>query len=273
MEIEKSPLQPIQETAQAVEQNSVHEANVSAPLSGENTSNTKAEKPNLFQSEEETDRKQDESIASLAEQTEWTAKQTKWVKYQTIASSFLGAITLAVLVYQGMIMRKQSQVMIEQSSLMSKNLEDSRETREIENRAWVGLKTGLLHAPVKDAPRVKGILRFENVGKTPAMNCTLKTHYEYSERKRPERLDEPQTLSIGRITIMPGNTSDQEFIIELNHEAYNLAMKNRGSLYIWGILEYNDVFGMPHKTDFCLNTDSGSDQAKLYSCEEATTFS
>lgn len=85
--------------------------------------NNRAEQSNPTDTEEETDRKQDESIASLAEQTEWIARQTKWIKYQVLAASFLGAVTLGVLIYHGWIMRRQSQAMSDQTAIMKGQLE------------------------------------------------------------------------------------------------------------------------------------------------------
>jgi len=82
-----------------------------------------AEQPNPAQSEEETDRKQDESIAMLADQTTWIAKQTQWMRYQVIATSVLGAITLGVLVYHGVIMRRQSQATMNQTQIMQGQLD------------------------------------------------------------------------------------------------------------------------------------------------------
>jgi len=85
--------------------------------------NSKTEHQGATESEEETDRKQNESIASLAEQTTWIAKQTKWIRYQVVASTFLGAVTLGVLIYHGWVMRRQSQAMTDQTAIMKGQLE------------------------------------------------------------------------------------------------------------------------------------------------------
>jgi hypothetical protein len=124
MDTKEPELQPIRETTQPNEKepNEDHADKTAAPPMIQLV-NTEAEKPNTDQTEEETDRKQDESIASLAEQTDWIAKQTKWIKYQVVASSLLGAITLAVLVYHGLIMGRQSQAMSDQTAIMKGQLE------------------------------------------------------------------------------------------------------------------------------------------------------
>jgi hypothetical protein len=108
------------------------------------------QQPNPAESEAETDRKQDESIASLAEQTEWIAKQTKWVKYQVIASSFLGAVTLAVLIYHGVVMRRQSQASMAQTAIMKAQL-DSMNSGSSQTERIIGANQSLVDQSKKQA--------------------------------------------------------------------------------------------------------------------------
>jgi hypothetical protein len=126
---------PVQETTSADKQKSEYKADVSAPLPVANPPDAVAQKPNPAESYDETDRKQDEAIDSLAEQTQWIARQTKWVKYQTIAASILGAITLAVLVYHGIVMNRQSKAMKDQTDIMRGQLESmnssSQQTQDL----------------------------------------------------------------------------------------------------------------------------------------------
>jgi hypothetical protein len=117
--------QPVKGTAQPNEQIGEKEAGKSAlpPVVQSPNSDTQHTNPtqsNKETNEEETDRKQDQSIESLAEQTKWIAKQTEWVRYQTIAASVLGGITLLVLVYHGCIMGRQSDIMGRQSDIMGR---------------------------------------------------------------------------------------------------------------------------------------------------------
>src|SRR4051812_40756593 len=106
----------VAEPANANERSGKGKADKTASLPVVNPPDANAEKPNPSDSYDETDRKQDEAIDSLAEQTryiaqqtEWMAKQTKWVRLSAIFSLVLGAVTLGVLVYHGIIMRNQSQ--------------------------------------------------------------------------------------------------------------------------------------------------------------------
>jgi|GEM_PF-2134274 hypothetical protein len=103
---------------------------------------TNTEKPKSADSYDETDRKQDEAIDSLAEQTQYIAQQTRWMARQTywtmlsaIFSLVLGALTLGVLVYHGLVMSKQSQDMRNQTEIMKRQLESmnssSAQTQEM----------------------------------------------------------------------------------------------------------------------------------------------
>lgn len=133
---------PLEQTTQADEQESEHKAEVSAPLPIVNPPATDAEEPKPTDSYDETDRKQDEAIDSLAEQTKWIIQQTKWMARQTywtrlqaIFSIILGAVTLGVLVYHGIIMGRQSQTARDQTSIMRGQLESmnssSKQTQDL----------------------------------------------------------------------------------------------------------------------------------------------
>jgi hypothetical protein len=126
---------PVEEITQADKQDAEGEAGKAASPPVVQSVNPEVDEPNPAESEEETDRKQDEAIASLAEKTDWIAKQTQWMKWQVIASSFMGAVTLGILVYHGVLMGRQSEAMKEQTGIMQGQLRsmesDSAQTQEM----------------------------------------------------------------------------------------------------------------------------------------------
>ena len=114
---------PTKETTQPDQKTGEKEAEVAALPPVVQSDNRDAKQPDPTKSEDRTDRKQDEAIASLANQTQTIKIQTDWVRVQAIASTFLGAVTLVVLVYHGWIMGKQSQAMSDQTAIMKGQLE------------------------------------------------------------------------------------------------------------------------------------------------------
>jgi hypothetical protein len=121
---------PVEETTKANEQDSEGEAGASASPSVNSPDDAHTEEPNPAASYDETDRKQDKAINELAE-------QTKWIKLQTVFSIILGALTLGVLVYHGIVMRNQSKAMTEQTAVMRGQLESmnssSQQTQDLIN--------------------------------------------------------------------------------------------------------------------------------------------
>jgi hypothetical protein len=123
METEKNnpKTEPEQKTTQANKQSTGGEADEPASPPVVQPLNAEGGEPKPAESYDETDRKQDETLQSIAKQTESEAKQaealekqtrlmqkqTAWMRRQAIWTAALTILTLGVLVYHGMMMRGQ----------------------------------------------------------------------------------------------------------------------------------------------------------------------
>jgi hypothetical protein len=134
--------EPVQETTQADEHDTEHKADEPASLPVVQSLDAEADEPKPDETEEETNRKQDEAISSLAEQTDWIEKQTGlmekqtvWIRRQAIWTSVLAGFTLVILILHGWIMSRQSQDMKAQTEIMKGQLEsmqsDSAQTQQM----------------------------------------------------------------------------------------------------------------------------------------------
>lgn len=119
----QSEPEPTTKTTQPDQEAGEEEAGIPAPSPVVESPDSDTKHPDPRPSKDETDHKQDEAIATLAEQTGSIKTQTDWVRVQAIASTFLGAVTLVVLVYHGCMMSRQSDTMGRQSQAMLDQIE------------------------------------------------------------------------------------------------------------------------------------------------------
>lgn len=109
---------------------------------------------------------------------------------------------------------------------------------------------------------------FENGGKTPTRKAIVNINRQLRDDELPDNFDfpdgelvEPAAVGAnGGVYITPG------FFISTSEVALVAAKQKR--LFVWGWVEYDDVFdGTPrHRTEFCLDTtaDTASDRGNTY---------
>jgi hypothetical protein len=137
-------------------------------------------------------------------------------------------------------------------------LKTMREGMRVDNRAWVGVESAILKSPVSSKENPDITINLINAGKTPALNLhviasSAVTNVEITDT--PTYLaNEARLPSTG--VMMPGvkvsqrlhGTGEQNKPTETEwQEAFNKGAK----LKVWGVIEYEDIFGQPHRTRFC----------------------
>lgn len=141
------------------------------------------------------------------------------------------------------------------------SLQEAKLTREIENRAYVNIKSGSLVTALKAGERPSASIVIENAGHTPARHTVMRVMIESRDASAPEpepmtaaRLDGITTSQPQSITIVPPNNTLNMTVQSptvLTEELINAVNQGRIRLYVWGIMEYDDVFGRHHKSQFC----------------------
>jgi hypothetical protein len=254
----ESESQPIQEITQADKQNRQKQADIPPASTVVQSLNCKTGEPKANETEEETDRKQDKAISSLAEQTDWIEKQTwlmdkqtSWIRRQTIWTSVLAVFTLGVLFYHGWIMSRQSQAMVEQTRIMQEQLQVMDKSLRIGERAYVGVHS--IQADLKIG-QIKVLL--ENIGHVPAQNVlvfatqvrTILGGVGVGDRAISSRV----TIDTGRTKLFPGNFKMPIIIPlkDLSPEEVKAIQSGMEWLTITLQIQYGDGFGNTETSRF-----------------------
>lgn len=123
-----------------------------------------------------------------------------------------------------------------------------------DQRAWVGIeKMNLIKREVAEG-RVGFTINIQNTGKTPGLRATPRIRYSRTPVKDLGDFDFPPKV-IESSVYAPGVASRQLFFF-LPEEAFNgqevdLFYAGKLPVYIYGAIDYEDVFGKKHFTRFC----------------------
>lgn len=121
------------------------------------------------------------------------------------------------------------------------------------NRAYFGLRTMMLDDPLATNRKtgVKGV--FKNAGQTPAFNVVVKSYYLFSEQ--PFKADPKDQLAASPSQIglvLPNEDFNYTFVIPpLSDIQINKINHGLMKLFLYGFIEYEDVFHEQHTMKFC----------------------
>ncbi len=164
---------------------------------------------------------------------------------QTWLPIIFSFLVIVVIIVQAYIYKKQW-------GAMRGTLEEMKLSREMENRAWIGVKSVEFEEDPHGGYRIA--MAVVNGGNTPA-NVTI----EYVGRD----LDgpPPDDASYGDLANKPSQLvlfPHQEFrnnLVSVAKPPVIVNPKTPGhAWYIYGTLKYDDIFGHPHSTKFCYFT-------------------
>jgi hypothetical protein len=129
-------------------------------------------------------------------------------------------------------------------------------TIEIGNRAYVSVDKGSLLKELKVGEPVNATVNFVNKGNTPALKVKTRgsigfTADQISEPMQPipGDVNDPQSTAV--IAKDGAMYAGFEGAVPLDEQGMELFNQKKLRLYIWGVIEYEDMFGKPHKTSFC----------------------
>lgn len=129
------------------------------------------------------------------------------------------------------------------------------ETMRLERRAWVG-PTGRIDGRVDpvDQTRMRYDVYISNTGFTPALDTT----FQIGTRIRGTELGPvfdipPLPDDVGRAVVFPGSTMTSVIRTPPLTDAVRQGLQDEArKLYIVGRVSYEDIFGDPHTTEYCL---------------------
>lgn len=140
----------------------------------------------------------------------------------------------------------------EQVEIAKQSLIETLAIARTEQRAWVGL-TGISRMVFDPGKRLKFGIKVKNTGRTPALNMRSWSTLQGYPAGEAFVFRPPIDLSGQSVTVLqPGDSFDlYTFSVDpLDTEVVDKIRDKKVVIHIYGRVEYRDVFGAPHFTEF-----------------------
>jgi hypothetical protein len=161
-------------------------------------------------------------------------------------------MALIVIAAQAIIYEQQRRVMNRQREIMHGQVQIMERTLRISDRAYVGVASvaaDLAHGQI--------LLTLENLGKVPASRIRVQgiAYWANWSNRRLEPFPDVD-FDAGEVKLFPGTLKMQVPVLMRKFDSQEIsAIRNgmNGSLYVAGIISYEDGFGFDDTTNFNLN--------------------
>jgi hypothetical protein len=149
----------------------------------------------------------------------------------------------------------QSMIYVQQWENMRDTLNELRTTRELENRAWVGVKNMEIVPSAQGGTEV--VATFVNSGNSPAI-VEVRFRGEELEESPPDNAEFPEMSKGSTLALFPNVESPSRVTtFEGNLAPFIEDPKNPNhAWYLYGRLDYTDIFGKRRVTKFCYSTSA-----------------
>jgi hypothetical protein len=184
----------------------------------------------------------DESDNKSAEPVRWTDVVI------ALFTAGIFCVTAALAIYTGMLWRSTSDL-----------VKQSEKHSERELRAYVGIRQNPTRN-MQSVPTTTIYIYFKNHGKTPARNVRfLFNGPAVFDHEETAVFPPPVDLSLARTLMQPGmrHTFFKEVSTEPIREHWDALRAGQRFVFIWGKIEYTDVFDKSHWTTFRLGLPGG----------------
>ena len=130
-----------------------------------------------------------------------------------------------------------------------------RQSLEIVERAWVGpTDLKLIRKPTPSEDVTIDVF-WTNTGRTPALNVIVRRMIHLSYEPVPQFPTPAEefwlTGFLSKATLFPGATSKGSSSLQVSEQEVNLINQGEAWIYLFGAIDYEDVFGKRHRTQFC----------------------
>jgi hypothetical protein len=166
--------------------------------------------------------------------------------FSGLVTTFISVAALLVIVWQGWIY-------VEQTRLMEKQWTEMRDTRELENRAWIGVKDVFLVQMATGGYSVNA--KYVNAGDSPAL-CTIEIEGGIRESSPPDDYKYSMLTGQGGKSVMfPSTEETLQLAYMPGPPPVNLQNKHH-AYYIFGDIKYTGIFNRQYTTKFCFRTQA-----------------
>jgi hypothetical protein len=161
----------------------------------------------------------------------------------------------------------QAQMAQRAAGAAEQSIEIAQENTIIAHRAYLAIQSGT--AGLAEEGGIFN-LSVRNFGNTPANNVVIYAKAEVRGELPPHEF--PRAASTSGGTVPPQTTISKKVVTAGKISPEEIALLNKGelTLYAWGVIAYQDIFGKSRQTKFCIRKIAGSQFAPCPVGNEAT---
>jgi hypothetical protein len=197
------------------------------------------------------DHSQSDVAAAIVSLTnEYRARDEESQRKQQKSTCWVRAGTIFVALYTGLTFF--------QSCVTWKTLKHAIDTSHLDQQAWVSVSGVELAEAPKAGEKILFIIKMQNTGRTPALRVSNRIRFSttapetlddfiYASKEEEGRVVPPGDGTFSTFFYVPDEKKDEA----LTEEQVASIMNRTTSLYLYGVVLYEDIFKAPHFTRFC----------------------
>ena len=144
-----------------------------------------------------------------------------------------------------------------QLSVMSEQTDIFQSQLINQTRAWITVKHAAF-GEVQEGQKIKSIVKFINSGNSPALNMTIHNNsgIRYTTSPEPDELVPIDSPNPSKAVVGPQVEHNAPVFTKEITDKRLIDGINEGTLYIyvWGVVKYEDIFGIKRETGFRLKS-------------------
>lgn len=211
----------------------------------------------------------------------WDLSWDFWLAFGTLMLALftfaLDVLTL-IMVTQARRTRLGSEALMEE---MRKHAERSAEAAvrsaaatqalvEVGQRPWLSLRSLRIAKPITASNldcTISLTSTLHNFGETPALQVLARYYYLVTESQFPDKPDLQLQAAITPIPLTIWAKAEQEVSVDLRLEPNDLRSiaDSNGSLYFYGVIEYEDGMHKKHSTQWSVNCETPFEPTSIFS--------
>jgi hypothetical protein len=192
----------------------------------------------------------------IAEYTHNLADYTFWLAILTGFLGFIGIIQIAFLIRGDRVTKRSADAARDSANAARDAINESKLSAQREHRAYVGV-VDYISSPHHEGAVLtawQSQLVFRNDGNTPAKNVQTLIEPYVSNTQLDHTFEIPNGIAaFHSLTLLNPHSSVESSRVQFSIRDVNLARTGDKFLYLWGWIEYDDVFvgSKRHRTEFC----------------------
>ena len=237
--------------------NASHKQSESLPDARKSSESSQAEQQTEPDGQAKTTSRDDAESRFPLKRDRVAAWLKRWnVLLQLLIPGILSLAVLAVIVVQAIIYGRQAK-------LMSAGIQESVQTREIQNRAYVNLNVIHFDKPLSEKHNLTLFYQFENSGSTPALNVQATVYQGVYKVGDWETMEWDKNMSDQSLPALKqaGYVFDETAVLPsrmpfkgespITWDGDLLRGYPVRRYHLFGTVEYCDIFGKRWKVEFC----------------------